>query len=471
MRVDDESFPTFAERRPSLESGPRTLRRVEMPTPESVQPASSSNGAAVNPPIREWLVLLVLAAVQFTAIVDFMVIMPLAPELEKALGLTPAKFGLVVASYTYAAGLAGLLATMFIDHFPRRRAFLWLFAGFLAGTFACGLAPSYEALLFARFLTGAFGGILGGMAMTIVGDVFPEARRGAATGALMSAFALASTFGVPIGITLGQNYGWHWPFFALAILGAPVLILARVGLPPLDAHVGSMPAEAAGRRLWSTLSEPNHVRAFGLTTLMQLGGFAVVPFVAPFFVANVGVPKDRLWILYSIGGVMTLLTSPVFGKMADRYGKLRMYRILAPVAALVMLGITNLGTSPFYLAAIAMAGLMVFNAGRMVPAWAMITSSVEPHRRGGFLGANTAVQHMASGLGVSLGGAILAKPGEQYLHFPIVGLISAGVTLVSLWIAGRLRVANESRPITIEAAIAAAAQGEVDQAEPLLEAS
>src|ERR1019366_4518854 len=137
---------------------------------------------------RERLILFVLAAVQFTSIVDFVVVMPLGPQLEVELALTPASFGLIVSSYTYAAGVAGLLASVILDRFARRTAFLALYVGFLAGTLACGLAPTYDWLLSARALTGAFGGVLGGMA--IVGDVFPEHRRGAATGALMSAFAL-----------------------------------------------------------------------------------------------------------------------------------------------------------------------------------------------------------------------------------------------------------------------------------------
>src|SRR5437016_3527753 len=143
----------------------------------------------------ERVVILTLAAVQFTSIVDFMVVMPLGPQLMRTLQIDPARFGLVVSSYTFAAGVAGLVASSLVDRFGRKAAFLSLYAGFLVGTLLCGLAPSYAALLAARVVTGAFGGILGGMALAIIGDVFPEERRGAATGSLMSAFALASTVG------------------------------------------------------------------------------------------------------------------------------------------------------------------------------------------------------------------------------------------------------------------------------------
>jgi MFS transporter, DHA1 family, inner membrane transport protein len=141
---------------------------------------------------RERIVLLILGAVQFTTIVDFMIVMPLGPQLMRTLEIGPAKFGLIVSSYTFAAGAAGLVASAIVDRFARRTTFIALNAGFLLGTLLCGLAPSYETLLAARVATGAFGGILGGMAMAIIGDVFPEERRGRATGSLMVGFSLAS---------------------------------------------------------------------------------------------------------------------------------------------------------------------------------------------------------------------------------------------------------------------------------------
>jgi predicted MFS family arabinose efflux permease len=409
----------------------------------------STNGRAAPPSgpaglvARERLILLILASVQFTSIVDFMVVMPLGPQLERTLRLTPAQFGWIVSSYTFAAGLAGLLATVVVDRFARRPAFLTLYAGFLAGTLLCGLAPNYPTLLAARFLTGAFGGILGGMAMAIIGDVFREERRGRATGALMSAFALASVFGVPIGLALGLRLGWHAPFLVLAALGLPVLFIAARALPRLDAHLHDAARERPLAQLWSTFSEPNHLRAFALTVAMMLGSFSVFPYLSPYLVTNVGVAEHELTVAYIAGGALTLVGAPLAGRMADRHGKLRVYRWIAPLTAALLLAITNLPRVPLYVAVGTMALLMLSNAGRMVPAMAMITSSVLPHRRGGFLGANAAVQHMAAGLGTSLGGLLLARSADgRLLHYPSVGLIGAAATLASLALAGRLRVAD-----------------------------
>ena len=283
-----------------------------------------------KPKVNERVVLLILASVQFTSIVDFMVIMPLGPQLERTLGLTPARFGLIVSSYTFAAGFAGLVSSMVIDRFARRPAFLVLYAGFLVGTLACGLAPNYATLLAARFLTGAFGGVLGGMAMAVIGDVFPEERRGRATGALMSAFALASVAGVPLGLTLGLRYGWNVPFLVLAALGLPILFVAARALPRLDDHLHQGASEHPLERLRATFAHPNHLRAFALMVTLMFGSFAVVPFLSPYLVSNAGVAESRLPLVYIVGGALTLVGAPLAGRMADRFGKLRVFRIVSP---------------------------------------------------------------------------------------------------------------------------------------------
>jgi len=403
-------------------------------------------------------------------------VMPLGPQLEEELQLTPARFGLIVSSYTYAAGVAGILASVILDRFARRSAFLALFAGFLSGTLACGLAPTYEWLLAARVLTGAFGGILGGMAMAIVGDVFPEKRRGTATGALMSAFALASVVGVPAGLTLGQEFGWHVPFLTLAALGVPIFFIAATALPRLDAHLDPKREHVHSfTQLKATFTEPNHLRAFALTVSVMFGVFTVIPFLSPYLVSNVHIAKEHLAVVYIAGGVLTLVGSPIAGRLADRYGKLLVYRVAAPLLAIMILVATNLPPVSLWVAALVMALLMMCNVARMVPAMAMVTSSVLPQRRGGFLGANAAVQHVAAGLGASVGGFILAKVPDAgpesnagaIEHYPLVGLLGIAVTLFSIWLAGRLRIVGPDHPTGTAESLAAAAQGSVDADEPI----
>ena len=391
---------------------------------------------------RERTILLTLAAVQFTSIVDFMVIMPLGPQLMRTLGITPAQFGLIVSSYTISAGVAGFVASSLVDRFGRKSAFLSLYVGFLVGTLFCGLAQTYELLLLARVVTGAFGGVLGGMAMAIVGDVFPDERRGRATGTLMMAFSLASVFGVPFGLYLGTVYDWHAPFLMLVALGLPVLVVGLRAFPPLREHMGKAnPAAWAG--VVEMYTHPNHVRAFGLVISLMLGTFMVVPFIGPYLVSNVGLTEKELPWIYVGGGLFSLVSSPLVGKWADRFGKLKVYRIMAPMSALSMLLLTNLPKVGLIVSVLAVSLLMVGNSGRMVAAMAMINASVEPRLRGGFMSAYSSIQHISAGVGAFLAGLIIAEgPGHTLRHYSWVGLIGVASTLLSLWFAGRLRAAS-----------------------------
>jgi predicted MFS family arabinose efflux permease len=416
---------------------------------------------------RERLVLLILAAVQFTTIVDFMIVMPLGPQLMRTLEIGPAEFGLVVSSYTFAAGAAGLVASSIIDRFARRTTFMVLYAGFLLGTFFCAIVPTYQLLIAARVLTGAFGGILGGMSMAIIGDVFPESRRGRATGSLMTGFSLASVAGVPLGLFLGTSYGWHIPFIALAVGGVPTLLLTPLALPPLDAHVGKLHAHPL-RSLVQTFSRVNHLKAFALIVALMVSSFTVFPYLSAYLVTNVGMTEEQLPLVYIAGGALTLFAAPVVGRLADRYGKLTMFRMIAPGSALLLLVITHMESAGAVVAVAVFGALMVCNVGRMIPAMAMVTSSVEPSRRGAFLSANSSVQHIAAGFGSYLGGLIVTQaPDGRLDHFGTVGWIAAASTLLSLWLAGRVRIADQAPVSAEQMSLAAAAEAEVDAGEIL----
>jgi len=413
--------------------------------------------------------LLVLAAVQFTSIVDFMIVMPLGKQLMRVLAIGPDRFGLIVASYTFAAGAAGFVASGVIDRFGRKATFLSLYAGFLIGTLLCGLSSSYHALLAARVATGAFGGVLGGLAMAIIGDVFPEQRRGRATGTLMSAFALASVAGVPLGLSLGTDFGWQVPFLVLAGLGIPVLIVGAIALPPLRGHVSKIQHVHPIRSLVETFTDPNCLNAFALIAALMVGSFAVVSYVATFLIVNGGVSeRDMRWV-YAAGGACTLVSSPIVGRLADRYGKLRIYRVIAPLSAAVMMAITVLPRVSVGVAAMMVSLLMVTNSGRMVPAMAMVTGSVEPRRRGGFLSANASVQHIAAGVGAFLASRIIVEaPDGRLLNYPYVGLIAVATGLLSLWLAGRLRLVSQSSAIGPNGSLGPANEAGADAGSPLV---
>ena len=388
---------------------------------------------------REGLILLVLAALQFVGLVDFMIVMPLGPQLLADLGIDARQFSHVVSAYTLSAGVAGFLVAPWLDRVPRKTAYLVASLGLLAGTVACALASTAPLLLAARCITGGFGGIHGALALAIVADIFPPERRGSATGMLMSAFAVASVAGVPLGIVLGTRFGWRTPFSVLAVLGLPLVVLSAWVLPSIPAHTDGVHRHPIAH-LVETLSAPAHRRAFALIAVLMVGAFSVIPFISTAFVANVGVTARQLPVVFIAGGLLTLVSTPLVGRLVDRLGALTVFRGIVPVSAAMMLVLTNLPAVGIAVAAPVAALLMSANAGRMVTAMSLIMSSIEPRRRGSFMSVNSAVQHVACGLGTTLGGTIVAGgAGEPLRNFGTVGALAAAATLASLWLAARIR--------------------------------
>jgi len=390
---------------------------------------------------RELALLLTLAAMQFTHVLDFMIMMPLGPQFMRIFALDPQQFAALVSAYTFAAAAGGFVSAFWIDRFSRKRALLAMYAGFILATVLCGLAPTYAALLAARIVAGLFGGVIGALVMTIVADVLPYARRARGTALVASAFSLAAVLGVPLGLWLAAQYSWRVPFLAVAVLSVAVGAVAWRELPPLDAKIGDSPRRNPAAQLRAIFGVRNHRNAFAFIVAVMLSTFLVVPFVAPYNVANVGIAEAELPYIYFAGGLTTLFTAQVFGYLADQHGKKRVFTFLGFISIVPILVITHLPrvALPWVLASTVLS--FVFIPGRFGPAMALLTGSVSPRLRGSFLSFNASFQQLASGVAVYVAGLIIGRAGDGTLtRYGWVGWLSVGFTLLAIVLAWRIHV-------------------------------
>jgi NodT family efflux transporter outer membrane factor (OMF) lipoprotein len=398
----------------------------------------------MNRTSERWLLLL-LAAVQFTHIMDFMILMPLGPQLMRTLVIGPGQFSALVAAYTISSGFVGLLAAPFIDRFDRRHVLLMAYGGFIAGTAACALSQNFTTLLTARALSGAFGGLSSSMVLAIIGDVVPAERRATGVGVVMTAFSLAAALGVPFGLRLAQIFRWEAPFYFLAGLAFLMWFAAFLRLPSISRHLGNIQPNPA-RAFSELLRDSNATRALLFMGTLVFGHFAIIPLLPPFLVGNLGLPERDLFMIYLTGGVFTVFSAPLIGKMADALGRVRVLGWLIAVACIVTLAMTNGSQRPVWLI-LTLAGLFfTFASGRFIPAQAIMTLAVPASRRGAFMSLTGCARDIASGVSSSLAGWVVVQtPSGRLLHYDWLGWLAIAGAIASFWLAKRVRV-NESEP-------------------------
>lgn len=404
---------------------------------------------------RESMLLWLLAFTQFTVIMDFMVMMPLSPQLMRAFQVGPSAISGAVSAYAWCAGLSGLLAMTYIDRFDRKRLLLAMFFLFTLSNLACAMAPNFHVLVLSRAFAGVTGGVLGSICMAIIGDLVPPERRGAATGIVMTSFSLAAIAGVPAGVMMSAHFGWQSAFYLLVGLSLLIWGVALRALPSMTSHLKAQPVPVARilPELLAIFRVPGHLKAFALSGMTMMSGMLVIPFISPVLVANYGVqPAEITWI-YLAGGLATLFSARNIGAWADRAGKQRVFRYVAGFSIVPLMLITHLPHVPLIGLVLMFPFFMTALSGRTVPLQALMTTVPEPSRRGAFLSANSAVQQMGTGLGAFVGGLWLSTgAGGQIEGYGYNGWLAAALTLGAiLWI-GRVQSAAVAAPATVRSA-------------------
>lgn len=387
-------------------------------------------------PKRELKILLLLACAQFTNIVDFMIMMPLEPQLARMFNISPVQFSLLVASYSLSAGISAIVASFFVDDFDRKKSFLFIYGGFLIGTFFCASAPTFEVLLAARIFTGLFGGIMGSQIMSIVGDIIPPQHRGRAMGVIMGSFSAASVLGVPMGLFIAAHTSWHAPFYSLVIIGLGILFLGFKTLPQMRAHLKSNNERRSKTEIYKyILKKPKLMWALSLFPILMLAHFTVIPFISPYMSANIGFSDAQLSYIYFCGGALTIITSQLVGKWVDKTSPYHVFRILAFVALVPIFVMTHLPPVPIWIALIVTSAFFVVGSARMIAAMTAVTNSIEARFRGGFMSINTALQQMGAGVASFIAGLMVTRsPDGKLLHYELTSYVVLAATFGCLYV-------------------------------------
>ncbi|ATL47398.1 MFS transporter [Chitinophaga caeni] len=394
------------------------------------------------------LVIILLAVLQFTIVLDFMVLSPLGAILMPTLNISASQFGFVVSAYAFSAGISGFLAAGFADKFDRKNMLIFFYIGFIIGTIFCSLAPDYHTLLLARIVTGMFGGVTGSIGFAIVTDLFSLEQRGRAMGFIQMAFGVSQVAGLPIGLVLANHYSWHAPFTMISIFGI-CLGIALFFLKPINEHLKLSKPVNAFTHLTKTLSKKQYLLGFGATTLMATGGFMLMPFGTTFNTFNLGIAQDDIPLIYFITGLFTLVISPLMGIASDKVGKFKIFMFGSLLTMLLVYVYTNLHTATLFQVIAISVVMFIGVSSRMIAATALLSAVPALQDRGAFMSINSSVQQLSGGIASSLAGLIVVENSNHSLqHFDTLGYVIIGTMIISLIMLSQVNQVIKSRGTT-----------------------
>jgi predicted MFS family arabinose efflux permease len=381
----------------------------------------------------QWLVVAILATLQFTIILDFMVLSPLGAQLLAELSITTTQFGLVVSAYAFSAGISGILAAGFADRFDRKTLLLFFYAGFIVGTLLCGIAPTYSFLLMARIVTGIFGGVIGSIAFAIITDLFPLEMRGRVMGFVQMAFAVSQIMGLPVGLYFANLFDWHAPFLLIVGISIPMFFLILLRLKPVTAHLALQKDQSAFSHLLATVSKPRYLQGFLGTILLSTGGFMLMPFGSTFSINNLGVTFDQLPIIYLVTGVCSMIAGPLIGRLSDAIGSIKIFTIGSILTIIIVVVYCNFGVTPLWIIILMSVLMFVGITSRMISSTTLVSGIPAPADRGAFMGVNASISQISGGIASGIAGMIVHQAADGHLeNYPLLGYVVAGTMVVAI---------------------------------------
>ena len=390
-----------------------------------------------NPAIKfsryQKTVVAILAFLQFTVVLDFMILSPLGALLMQVMRVTPAQFGLVVSVYAFSACASGLVAAGFADKFDRKKLLLFFYSGFVAGTLLCGISWSYPMLLMARMVTGLFGGVIGSISLAIVADLFPFEARGRVMGVIMSAFSASQVLGIPVGLYLSNDLGWHAPFLMIAAVSAAVGVVIFMKLRPIDEHLKRPSAGNPVRHLFATVVRPRYQWGFASTMLLAVGGFMLMPFGSAFSVHNLGISLQKLPEVYMATGIATMAAGPLLGRLSDRVGKLPTFVGGSLCAVALVVYYTHLGITPIWFVIALSIFLFAAITARMVSSQALTSAIPDAPDRGAYMSISSSMQQLSGGIASYAAGLLVTQTGDGTLeHYDRLGYVVSGAICITV---------------------------------------
>ena len=378
----------------------------------------------------------VLRAAHMTHLIDFLVMMPLGAHFIGTFGATPADLGRLVLAYTASAAVAGVLVSTVIDRFDRGRVLCAVYAAFVLSLVVTATAGSLDELVRARVFAGMSGGVLSALIQSLVAEVAVPGQRAGAIGRVMSGHALSAVIGLPAGLWVAAALGWQGPFVAVALISVGVFVGLIRHLPPVPSRRLQPASDSPGRASFRELLGGRALGGFLLTFLVTSSCYAVIAYIAPYWVKNVGIAETRLPWIYLLAGAISFFTTPFAGRLADRHGRFPVFAATSVLSAIGIVLATHAPVLPIAGALVVSSLFFVSVYARWTPTVAILADLPPSRVRGAFMMLNGVMTQFGMGVGAMFSGVVISiGPDGQLAGFGTVGIVATLLSLISLALA------------------------------------
>lgn len=401
----------------------------------SVSPKNDTSVLSKTFTSYQKIIIFLLAILQFTIVLDFMILAPLGDILMKSMNMSTKQFGTVVSAYAISACISGIFAAGFADKFDRKKLLLFFYAGFILGTYFCAISYNYETLFIARIITGLFGGVIGSISMAIITDIFSIHQRGKVMGFVQMAFGGSQILGIPIGLVLANYWSWHATFYMVLILSILLGIALVMKLNPLTEHLKLINNKNALQHLLQTIKKKDYRIGFLATALLSMGGFMIMPFSTAFIVNNIHIAQSQVAIIFFFTGIFSIIIMPIVGKLSDKFDKLMIFGIGTIIAIVMVVMYTHLSPVPIWLVIIVNIVLFIGIMSRMVPATALNSAVPDAYDRGAYMSINSSLQQFAGGIAALFSGLVVVQKSKNspIENFDILGYVMVVLMLLCFY--------------------------------------
>jgi putative major facilitator family transporter len=387
------------------------------------------NGFMEQQSTTPWGKIAVLALGAFVIGADGFMLAAVLPQVAQQLGVSLGQTGLLVTVFAWVYALAAPLCGMVMGRRNRRSTLVLALAIFAIGNGVAALASSFVWMMVARVMAALGSAMMMPTAMALATSLAPAKHRGKAISVVTTGMTMATVLAVPLGSVMGERYGYHTLFWAMAVAAVLVLCGIVLGIRAREAQ----PAQQVPtiRTLVAGLANRQVALTLLITVVIFVAGTSVISYLSA-VVQQAGL-HEYFSLILLIFGVGSLLGGVLGGWLTDRFAHIWLARwaMLAFALALALLGV-----AAGMLGALGLVGgsVLLWTASAWIATIAQQYRiiALAPERAQLNLSLNSSSIYIGQGFGGMLGSAIISSQPAQ-----VIPLIAAGVVVLALAMTSR----------------------------------